>query len=292
MGSAMGGAYSLAIFLPQVNTLLSLSARLLFFALVALTVFGFENARKFLKAYLVLSAVNFLFAGAVLGLWLLFKPEALIIKNGAFYLDISFLTLVLSAAGLYAAVWLFSRVFGKKSDEAKCRVELIFCEKQLSLNGIVDTGNTLFDSFTGKPISVLSLSAAVGLLPADACAAALSGEYERLPAGMHLTVLNTVSGEGLLPVFTAQMLKIKINGEIIAVENAAVAVSREEQFAENISILVNSELIGGERNAQKNNRKNQSAVQKEKRRNILHKRPANSAASAERTKGARGNARS
>lgn len=288
-GSAMGGVYSLSIFLPELNSFLSFSLRVVFLGLVTLIVFGFGYIKRFARCFAVLSAVSFLFAGLLMGIWLLFKPDGLLIKNGSFYVDVSFLTLVLSAAALYAAVWLFSRIALKRSSEAaNCRAEITFGEKLVSVNGVVDTGNTLTDSFTGKKVSVIDFSTALRLLPSSAASCILSGELEKLPKYMHLTVLNTVSGESLLPVFTADLLKVKTHDTAFEFENAAVAVSLQENFSKNASILINADLIteniGGEEYDKKNNSKDKRMVKgKKKQRSTLHKRSADSACSLELT---------
>ena len=291
LGSALGGAYSLAIFLPQVHTAVSLAARLLFMLVLTAAVFGSESAKKYFRCFAALFGVSFLFAGALAAVWFAFKPQGLLIKNGTVYFDIGFLTLVLSAAALYAAVWLGRLVFTPKVNEtAECTAQLVFGQSFVTVKGIVDTGNTLTDSFTGKKVSVVDCSTALRLLPFDAAECITQRNFESLPGYMHLTVSETVGGEGLLPVFTADLLAVNLQGKSVEVKNAAVAVSTRSEF-DGCGILINSELIGENDFDKETDSKNKAAAFKAKKQGgLLHKRSADLACAAERRTGAADNA--
>ena len=243
-GAAAGGVYSLTIFLPQVHTVLSLVCRLLFMLLLTIVVFGFSGANRFIRCFASLFAVSFVLSGVLMAVWLLFKPQALLIKNGSLYFDISFLNLVLSAAALYAVVWLLKRYFSPKvSETAECEVLIKYGRKFVEVKGIIDTGNALTDSFTGKKVSVADKLTALSLLPLDAVECIEKRDFEKLPPYMHLTVSHTVGGEGLLPVFETDVIKITVNEKSIEFKKTAVAVSDVDDFGD-FGILINSQLIG------------------------------------------------
>lgn len=282
-GAVAGGVYSLAIFLPQIHTLLSLACRAVFMLLLTAVVFGFGSIRRFFRCFASLFVVSFVLSGALMAVWVLFKPQALLIKNGSVYFDIGFLSLVLSAAALYAAVWLFKRFISPKSDEtAECEVLIKYGERFVKTKGIIDTGNTLMDSFTGKKVSVADKSTALALLPFDAAECVERRNFEKLPPYMHLTVSHTVGGEGLLPVFETDLLKITVKERTVEIKNAAVAVSEVDAFR-NFGILINSQLIGEDELDKKTDTKNKTAFsEKEKQVGLLHKRSADSAAASDR----------
>ena len=283
LGAAAGGFYSMVIFLPQIHTVLSLACRIMFMLLLTAVVFGFGSIKRFFRCFASLFAVSFVLSGALMAVYLLFKPQALLVKNGSVYFDIGFLSLVLSAAALYAAVWLFKRFLSLKSDEtAECDVLIIYGGKFVKTKGIIDTGNTLADSFTGKKVSVLDKSTALALLPFDAVECVEQRDFEKLPPYMHLTVSNTVGGEGLLPVFETDSIKITVNERNVEIKNAAVAVSDVDVFGK-FGILINSQLIGEDELDKKTDTKNKTAFSaKEKQVGLLHKRSADSAAASDR----------
>lgn len=282
-GSALGGAYSLAVFLPEVHTAVSIVCRIIFMLLLTAVVFGFNGVKKYFRCFFAVFGVSFVLAGLLMAVWLLFRPQALLIKNGAVYFDIGFLTLVLSAAAVYAAVWLGKHFLTPKANEkAECDVKIQLNSAAVNVKGILDTGNTLTDSFTGKRVSIIDKSTALCLLPFDAAECIAGWNFEKLPPYMHLTVSNTVGGEGLLPVFTADSMAVVLNEKELVIKNPAVAVSGSENFG-SFNVLVNSELIGVDELDKKTDTKNKAAFsQKEKQSGLLHKRSADSARTVKR----------
>ncbi len=283
-GSTLGGAYSLVILLPQQPLAMSIILRIVFLLVLTLTVFGFANAKAFFRCFFMLGAVSLLFAGGVLAVWLLLKPGGLVMKNGALYFDISFLSLVIFASVVYVAAAALSRLLEKSGHEsAFCRVQITYGSKTVCVNGVIDTGNTLRDSFTGQEVSVICASAAAALLPAEMAAAAIAPGSSPLPFGMRLIASSTVSGESLMPVFNADAVAVITDGARLELKGAAIAVSACEYFGKNLSVLVNAQFIPkrSEKHDIKNNSKNtQLVVGGKKRERLLHKRASNAAAAA------------
>ena len=295
-GSFFGGAYSLCVFLPELPTPVSLALRLAFLLAVTLCVFGFGRKKRFFRLFGCLCAVSFLFAGAVLGIWLVFKPQGLVIRNSGLYLDIGFLPLVLFSAAIYLTVTLFMRFFSRTArDSCACSVSLYYNGKVLSLKGIIDTGNTLTDSFTGKSISIVDRATAFLLFDEKTADCVFKGN---LPEGMHLTVSSTVGGEGLLPVFTAEKMQVTTDTGCAEIRGCALAVSKTESFGNGVSVLVNADILqlikekaGGELNAEKAVAENKAAVYKKEKRSLLHKRSADPSCTPDTGKGKRDNAK-
>ena len=293
-GSFMGGAYSLCVFLPELPTAAAVALRAAFLLAVTLCVFDFGYKKRFFRLFACLCAVSFLFAGAVLGIWLVFKPQGVVIRNSGLYLDIGFLPLVLFSAAIYLTVTVFMRFFSRSvRDSCACTVSLCFNGKALSLKGIIDTGNTLTDSFTGRSVSVVDRATAFLLFDEEAAESIFSGG---LTEGMHLTVSNTVDGEGLLPVFTADRMAVNTDSGLAEIQTPSLAVSKTESFGNGVSVLVNAEVFqlikenaGGELNAEKAVAENKNAVRK-KERSLLHKRAADPSCAAYAGKGKRNNA--
>lgn len=296
-GSFMGGAYSLCIFLPELPTAVSIAIRTFFLLAVTLCVFGFGFKKRFLRLFACLCAVSFLFAGAVVGVWLVFRPQGLVIRNSGLYLDIGFLPLVLFSAAVYVAVTVFMRFFSRNTrDNCACTVLLKCNGKTLSLKGIIDTGNTLTDSFTGKSISVVDRATAFLLFDEKTSECFLSGN---IPEGMHLTVSSTVGGEGLLPVFTAEQMSVTTDAGSAEIQTPALAVSQTESFTDGVSVLVNSDIFnliketrGGEHNAEKADSENKNIItRKKENRSLLHKRSADPSSTVDAGQGKRNNAK-
>lgn len=295
IGTAIGGVYSLAIFLPRLSVLVTVPARAVVFAAVTLCVFGFGALRRFLRCWAAVCSVNLVFAGLLVAVWLLFKPSSLALKNGAVYFDIGFLPLVLCAAALYCVLRLIGKYLTRRnSEDAHCEVYLEHKGRTVKLKGIIDTGNTLTDSFTGKKVSVISQQAALDLLPKEYANAVLDPLTVSNLSDAHLIPTGTVNGEGLMLAVKTDRLTLLINGEIYTAENVAVAVSTSLCSCD---VLLNADILfdakkektGGKNNAQKVKRAAGFAADSswaEKQRGTLHKRSGDVACAAESGTGA------
>ena len=290
-GSFMGGAYSLCILLPETNAVVDIASRVLFLLVLTLVVFGFGYRKRFFRLFICLCAVSCLFAGATVGVWLLFRPQGLVIRNSGVYLDIGFIPLVLFSAAVYVAVTVFMRFLSRNTrDNCSCTVFLECNGKTLRLKGVIDTGNTLTDSFTGKSISVIDRATAFLLFDEKAAESIFSGD---LPEGMHFTVSSTVGGEGLLPVFTAEKMAVKTDAGSAGIQAPALGVSKTDSFGNGVSVLVNADIFqlikenaGGELNAEKALAEDKSSfTYKKEHRSLLYKRSADSSCTADTGKG-------
>lgn len=296
IGSVMGGVYSLVIFLPEVHTALSIVGRLIFIFAVTAVVFGFGSVRRYLRCYLLLCAVSMLCAGVLVALWLLLLPQAVMLRNGSFYLDVSFVQLVIVCALVYIGARVFSRFLAKRAaDEMSVRLEIAFMGNKVNANGIIDTGNTLRDSFTGEAVSVISQSLAFSLLPDEYFKAAIEPMSGNLPEGMHLIVSDTVGSSALMCSFRAESMLLITAEKQIKIENATLAVSTRETFSGGRNVLVNAIYANDIQGGNSCDKKTESAHNKdksasEKTRCLLHKRSRNSACSADGCAGKRGDA--
>lgn len=73
----------------------------------------------------------------------------------------------------------------------------------LRLSAMVDTGNLLTDPVTGLPVIVCSRRALLPLLPFGA---------EPLPPGFRLLSVRTCAGQGLMPLFRPEEMRLDVRG--------------------------------------------------------------------------------
>ncbi len=238
LGSVLGGAASLTVFLPQSSLAVGLLLRAALLLPVVPSVFGFGSVRRFLRLWLTNAAVSCLFAGALIGAWFLFRPRGLVLRNGAIYFEIGFLPLVLGCGGFYAAVRLFQRfLFKRKHEQAVCVVRFDYGGKSFTCRGLIDTGNTLRDPFTGQAVQVISESLAGRVAPET-----LLPQPDALPHGFRLIPCATARGEGLLPGFDAVNFSAAAGRETVRAERAVLAVSSVHRFSQGCEVLVNASM--------------------------------------------------
>ncbi|MBR3045864.1 MAG: sigma-E processing peptidase SpoIIGA [Oscillospiraceae bacterium] len=196
LAAAVGAVSALSIFLPPLPVPALLLLRILLAVLLCGIAFGFGNRRILLRQTAVFFGCSLLFCGAV---WLLASrrtPAGWYLQNTVIYADISLLTLLLgtTAAAAIAALWERRAAANR---HRTYRLHLRIDGMDFSLPALADSGNTLRDVFSGKPVIVCGTDALrqwLAQYPDAESAAADAKGFRMLP-------VRTVTGTRLLPAF-------------------------------------------------------------------------------------------
>ncbi|MEG2221999.1 MAG: sigma-E processing peptidase SpoIIGA [Oscillospiraceae bacterium] len=161
LAALVGGAYAVAVFLPGCGFLSRLPVKLATGGLLALIAFGGERA--LLRLTLLFFAVSCGFAGCVLALGLLAGHN--LPTGGVFYTDVNAKLLVISAAAAYTVL---SVVFRNSARHGGGQGELLPVTlslegRQVQLTALRDSGNTLCDPATGRPVLIVYADCLRGL---------------------------------------------------------------------------------------------------------------------------------
>ena len=222
LGAALAGAYAAAVFLPGMGFLLHPLCKLA--AAVLALLIGYGGSRRLLRVTLVFFAVSAAFAGGILALELL-GGRGLTLENGVFSSAMDLRLILLSAAGCYVVITL---LFQRSARHTAARQELVpavltLDGRRVALTALVDTGNTLTDPATGRPVMVAEGEKVAGLFPAGQ---APSGEELRCPVGA-LERLGRQGWQGrcrLLPyravgVECGMLLALRLDGAKVGTED-------------------------------------------------------------------------
>lgn len=166
LGAALGAAYAGAVFLPGLGFLVHPLCKAGVAVLAVLT--GYSGSPRLLRVCLVFFAVSAAFGGGIFALQLL-GSRSLTLSNGVIASPLDLKLVLLSAAGCYVLITLlFHRAarhsFGRELVPAV--VEL--GGRRVALTAMVDTGNTLTDPLSGRPVLVAEGARVSGLFPAGA----------------------------------------------------------------------------------------------------------------------------
>lgn len=155
ISSAIGSTFSLTIFLPKMNFLIPVAIKLGAAIIVTAMAFGIKDRRLTLKLVFYFYLVNFVFGGIIMLFYITFRPKFMALGNTYFYIDFSLLSLVIFTAIAYFAVTVF-RYFMDKGCDSKKKYRIIIRngERTVSLDALADTGNSLVDMFSGKPVVI------------------------------------------------------------------------------------------------------------------------------------------
>ena len=165
LGAALGGLYAAGIFLPGLGFLARPPCRLAAAAVMVLA--AFWNSRRLLRQTVIFFALSCALGVGVLAVGLL-GGRGLSLRGGVLYSGMDLKILLLSAAGCYALLTLALRGAARHTGPGGelLTVRLTLGARSLALTALADTGNTLSDPVTGRPVVVAEGEALEGLLPA------------------------------------------------------------------------------------------------------------------------------
>lgn len=166
LGAVLGGGYAVAIFLPGLGFLAHPLCRLASAALMLLVSYG--GSRRLLRQGALFAALTCAFGGGVVAIGLL-GGTGLSLGNGVFYSALDLKVVLLSAAVCYGVLTL---VFQRLARHSGAGGELVSIKlslegRSVSLSALVDTGNTLADPISGRPVLVAEGERAGPLFPAE-----------------------------------------------------------------------------------------------------------------------------
>ena len=247
LAALVGAVGSLSIFLPVQGFWAGLGYKLLLSAAMMCIARKGGGLRAFVKDWLLFFTVSFLFAGAMLALWMPLRPKSMLYYNGIVYFDISAVTLLVATTAAYllaSLFWRFARD-GRIGDSARA-VILRFQGREAKLSAMVDSGNRLTEPFSGSPAAVCRLEALRPLLSPEAFGALEREDYEKAGEfGMKLRFIpyNVINGSGILPAFRPDALLLETPAGDCAGGEAWIAVFRGEMSCD---ALLNPDIAAHE----------------------------------------------
>lgn len=202
--AAVGAAFSLVLMLPELHPALSVLIKLTSGVAVTLVAFGFQKRIDFVLETLCFLAVSFSFAGGMAALWNLAAPLGMYCNNGCVYFDIPIGAAAVITAALYGGFRLARFIIERRKPALREKVTIRNNGHSVTLDGLGDTGNCLRDSFSGKPVIIASAEKLRDILPENVLNY-LSGNSAGIE-GIRLVPCSTVTSEGVIPVFPAEIL--------------------------------------------------------------------------------------
>lgn len=238
LSSFMASLFSLYIFLPPLNFLFEMLLRLISSAVTVFVCFGFQKTKMYLKRFIYFYIISFVFAGAMIAVWFLFKPNTMALNNGVVYFNFSPLLLLLSTAVCYGVLVLFRTVFRPESAKAeRMKTEVVLKDKNTCFTTAIDTGNSIKDPLSGSPVLIADRRVLKNLLGND-YGDFLSLSPKKFAERFRLIPVNTVSGKNLLPAVKCDKIIIKEK----TIKNPLIAQSLTD-FSDDYDAIINPEVL-------------------------------------------------
>ncbi|GIP57803.1 sigma-E processing peptidase SpoIIGA [Paenibacillus woosongensis] len=173
--AAVGAAYVLMMFLPELSFLFTFLVKFLFSVVMLWIAFGYASLQNYLRNMGAFYMVNFAAAGGILGIHYLLQNSGEV-WSGIWYSASGGLGFSLEVGSIFTIIvffivvlWFKAVVSSRRTVE---RVESCLAEVQVRIDettvrcmGLVDTGNQLKDPLTRWPVMVMEASLWDQMLP-------------------------------------------------------------------------------------------------------------------------------
>jgi stage II sporulation protein GA (sporulation sigma-E factor processing peptidase) len=169
IASVLGSAYAVFSYFPEYSYLFSFIMKILFSILIIIVAYTPEHFHLLLKLTGIFYVISFAFGGAAFGLFYFINGLNLTSNGISFIKDFPIKILAVAVIAAYFIIrysWDYiQHRIGR--ERLIVRVEMSFDKKQLCLDALVDTGNSLKDPITNSPVMITDYSMIKELLPDD-----------------------------------------------------------------------------------------------------------------------------
>lgn len=254
VSAAVASLSSLLIFAPELSAPLEISINLAVSAVIVLIAFGFKNKIRFLKNTVIFYAANVVLAGGTLLLWSVFKVKGAVVRNGAVFYNVSPVTLVATTTAVYIVTIIVSKIIKRRQQlNSECEITLALDGKNVTLNGLVDSGNLLRDMLTGNPVIVCHFDKVKDLFD-EKMQHILSkknfemGFYEDIVSSgfssrFRLIPFESVDSSGIMTAFVLDSAQIKTKENCEKIDEIIMAITHKKIAGGEFDVLISPELV-------------------------------------------------
>lgn len=230
LSSFCGGLFSLIIFIDEIPLFLNFIIKILFMSFMVIIAFKIASFKAFLKYFLAFFAANFIFSGIMLAVNIFIAPNASVYNNGIIYFDINIFTLTLFSVGCYLILTIINRIIKSRTPPKSIyQIRIKYEDKIAECSALFDSGNTLCDCFSGKPVIIAERSFLKNLI--DERKIETLKNYRIIP-------FSTISSNGALPSFMADSVGIFVSGKWFFAENIYIGITEKKIVSGGFSALI------------------------------------------------------
>lgn len=239
LGAFLGGIFSLYIFLPQQNIFLELILRIVMCCTITVTTFKCNSLKKLIRCTFSVLTASFIYAGAMIALWILIKPKGMVINNSVVYLNISPLFLILFFI-LFFFVFSFIKSVTKRqgSDASSCSLKIFIDERAIVITAILDTGNSVKDLFGNSQIIFVGRETFEKLLEKN-----YDLRSDKYKKRYRIVPCITVGGEHMLDGIRCDKAELYIKNDKIICYDPILVVSENKKICDEYQAILNPEIL-------------------------------------------------
>lgn len=248
IASVVGGISSLAIFYENGGVVFSVFYKIITGSAIVCIAFLPASLKMFFKVLLAFFGASILFGGTMCALEFTLHPEKIMFCNGTIYFDINITYLVASVLVIYGIFLLADYIITKNNTKGgKYQLEIAYNDKIVSVTAFMDTGNSLTDGMTGRPVVIAELTALSPLFSREEMQFFKSNDFENVPESLNksfrLIPCKTVTEDSLLKAFVPGFVKIKNENNSCINRFCTVALTEKELSQGEYRALLNNNIF-------------------------------------------------
>ncbi len=251
-GAFLGGLYSLTIFVDGLPDYIILLMNLSASAVIVLAAFGAKSLKGFLKLFAAFFGVNFAFAGLMLAVWFAFSPSGMVYNNSVVYFDIDVKTLVISTVICYLIFTGISSLLKRRAPDNRIfDITLYNKGRTVMTKALLDTGNSLKDGFTGKPVIIADKSVVRKLADFslyDYLDGNNASDFNFTEENIRLIPYSGIGKSGMLRAVKIDGVSVKVGRNSVGVKNVLLAESENPLGNGAYRVLLNNDILNGREN--------------------------------------------
>ncbi len=169
IASLLGAVYAVLSYFPGYGYLFTFYMKILFSLLIVIVAYTPAYFHLLLKLTGIFYIISFIFGGAAFGLFYFINGLNLTSNGISFIRDFPVKILIAAVTAAYFIIsyswdYIHHRI---KREKIILKVQMRFDGKQLCMDALVDTGNSLKDPLTNTPVMITEYDAIKELLPDD-----------------------------------------------------------------------------------------------------------------------------
>lgn len=238
LSAFVGAVSSLYIFLPQMPFVLEMGFKIGVCVIMSLMAFVPKRAKHFIRTVGVLFLITCSYAGVMMAVWHIFKPNGMVIYNSVVYFNISPIVLVVSSSIGYIVFMVLRYVFKSSSQTARiCSISIELEGKNMDFRAIIDTGNSIEDVFGESEIIITDKSGIKKLLGSE-------NVFENEQAKLRYRAIpcSTVYGKGMLEGVRCDRATVVSEDKTVIIKNPILAVSNTP-LNDGYNAIVNPKIL-------------------------------------------------
>ena len=243
ISSVLGALYAIISYLKIIPIYSTLFMKILLSVIMIYVAFNNENAKQLLKNLLLFYLASFVIGGCALAMLYMISPKRVSFQNGVLVGTYPMkITLIAGLVGFFIIQYSFS--LNKRQMKIKdllCELEIVVNNKKVKMKGYIDSGNTLKDPISKKPVIIVEKEVMQEIVDVNK----LVGGDENLK--IRLIPFKSIGKQnGMLIGIRPEYVKIKYNENQIITKKVIIGIY-DKKISKNYSALIGLEILEGGR---------------------------------------------